>query len=65
METCTTCGVIITGYPAISRKDNSSPVCSTCGAEEALDAWSFTEGAWDAAQKFMEENGKELGWDEV
>lgn len=63
METCTTCGNIITGYPAISRKDNSSPVCSTCGAEEALDAWSFAEDAWGAAQKFMEENGKELGWE--
>ena len=27
------------GYPAISRKDNKTEICSTCGLLEALDAY--------------------------
>lgn len=33
------CGRYMVGYPAISRKDNKTEICSTCGLLEALDAY--------------------------
>lgn len=34
---CASCGNVITGYPAISRKDNKTEICSQCGTKEALE----------------------------
>lgn len=34
---CARCGKAITGYPAISRKDNRTEICSNCGTLEALE----------------------------
>lgn len=34
---CSRCGNYFIGEPAISRKDNKSEVCSSCGIEEALE----------------------------
>ncbi len=34
---CARCGKAITGYPAISRKDNRTEICSRCGTLEALE----------------------------
>ena len=36
---CQKCGGPMVGYPAISRKDNQTEICSTCGLKEALDAY--------------------------
>ncbi len=36
---CPNCGRYMVGYPAISRKDNKTEICSTCGLLEALDAY--------------------------
>lgn len=33
---CPICGRKITGYPAISRKDGVTEICSDCGTVEAL-----------------------------
>ena len=33
---CPICGNTYTGYPAISRKDNKTEICSDCGTTEAL-----------------------------
>jgi hypothetical protein len=33
---CPRCGRVYNGYPAISRDDNSTGVCSVCGHDEAL-----------------------------
>ena len=33
---CTRCGKNYCGYPALSRKDNKTEICSECGIEEAL-----------------------------
>ena len=38
MNECTRCGKEFDYPPAISRKDNKSPVCRICGAAEALEA---------------------------
>ena len=36
---CPICGKEIVGYPALSRKDNKTKICSDCGQEEALQAF--------------------------
>ena len=42
-RTCPVCGKTYTDYPAISRKDNSTEICPSCGMREALDAAPLTE----------------------
>ena len=34
--TCPRCGNATTDFPALSRKDNTTEICSLCGTEEAL-----------------------------
>lgn len=36
---CPRCGAVITFYPAISRKDNKTEICSDCGAIEAIEEY--------------------------
>ena len=36
---CPICGKPYKGYPAISRKDNKTPICPECGTKEALDSY--------------------------
>lgn len=36
IKTCPLCGNTYKGHPAISRKDNITPICPTCGTREAL-----------------------------
>lgn len=33
---CPMCGQIYSGYPALSRRDNKTEICSDCGMTEAL-----------------------------
>lgn len=40
MDTCPRCKQPITGYPALSRVDNATNICSECGTREAM--WDFT-----------------------
>lgn len=37
LRTCPRCGNRIIGYPAVSRYDNKTEICSDCGTEEALE----------------------------
>ena len=37
---CSLCSDPMGGYPAISRKDNQTEICSTCGLKEALEAYN-------------------------
>lgn len=34
---CPKCKKEIKGYPALSRKDNKTEICSECGTKEALE----------------------------
>ena len=34
---CSICNLDYIGYPAISRKDNKTKICSNCGTKEALE----------------------------
>ena len=36
---CPVCGKKYSGYPAISRTDNKTLICSECGTKEALTAF--------------------------
>ena len=36
---CPRCGAVITFYPAISRKDNKTEICSDCGVIEAIEEY--------------------------
>ena len=36
---CPRCGAVITLYPAISRKDNKTEICSDCGVIEAIEEY--------------------------
>lgn len=36
---CPVCGKEYNEYPAISRKDNKTEICSLCGVAEALIDW--------------------------
>lgn len=33
---CPICNKEIRGYPAVSRKDNKTKICSECGTKEAI-----------------------------
>lgn len=35
-KVCPICKKPIIGYPAISRKDNKTEICSSCGQAEAI-----------------------------
>jgi hypothetical protein len=36
-KTCPRCGKIYTQYPALSRRDNKTDICSDCGTLEAFE----------------------------
>ena len=40
---CPRCGLKIIGYPAISRKDNKTKICSDCGVLEAMEDYLHIE----------------------
>ena len=37
-KVCPLCGTTYTEVPALSRKDNTTPICPDCGTLEALEA---------------------------
>lgn len=37
---CPTCGKETTDFPAISRRDNKTEICSQCGTYEAMLNWA-------------------------
>ena len=39
---CPKCGKQSTGYPALSRRDNKTNICSPCGIVEALEDYRGT-----------------------
>lgn len=35
-QECPRCHQVKSGYPALSREDNTTEICSECGVEEAM-----------------------------
>ena len=42
-KVCPLCGRTYTEVPALSRKDNTTPICPDCGTLEALEAAGIPE----------------------
>lgn len=38
---CPRCGKETTDFPAISRTDNKTEICSQCGIDEAMSNWLY------------------------
>lgn len=38
--TCPRCGKETNDYPALSRRDNKTNICSQCGMDEAMTDWA-------------------------
>lgn len=53
-KVCPICKKPIIGYPAISRKDNKTEICSSCGRKEAMEA--FTKHMHEIARGEIDEN---------
>lgn len=37
---CPRCGKTTVDYPALSRTDNKTNICSQCGTDEAMENWA-------------------------
>lgn len=47
IKTCPLCGKTYKGHPAISRNDNITPICPTCGTREALESIGISKEEQD------------------
>ncbi len=54
---CPRCKQVIIGYPAISRADNKTEICSNCGIIEALEVFIKSQSKGD--EKNNNEDNKE------
>ena len=55
---CPRCGIAMQGYPATSRFDNKTEICSDCGTDEAMK--NFTGETLEDPNKYDTKTGKEL-----
>ena len=55
---CPVCGSQYSGYPAISRTDNVTEICPTCGTREALQAAGISEDKQAEIIRAIEEGGR-------
>ena len=50
---CPKCGKTYKGHPAISRVDNETPICPTCGTREALESIGISKEEQDRIIKII------------
>ena len=50
---CHKCGKTYKGHPAISRIDNETPICPTCGTREALESIGISKEEQDRIIKVI------------
>jgi len=43
---CPSCEKVVDEYPALSRKDNKTEICSECGQKEALTIYRKNHDSW-------------------
>ena len=57
---CPRCLIEIVGYPAISRTDNVTAICSPCGQTEAMEDFIYntikTQEMWPTHEGFVKES---------
>ena len=44
---CSRCKFKVDEHPAISRRDNKTEICSSCGVEEALFDFKINKEKWE------------------
>jgi len=52
---CPRCGKSYVGFPALSRRDNKTDICSKCGTEEAMVDYAYVGAPreWIRDRAFM------------
>ena len=57
---CPRCLGIIEGYPALSRTDDETEICSPCGQTEAMEGFIYktikTQDMWPTHEGFVKES---------
>lgn len=53
---CPICGRTYTGRPALSRKDDTTPICPDCGVRQALEAAGITGEKQEKILELIREN---------
>ena len=53
---CPICGRTYTGRPALSRKDDATPICPDCGARQSLAAAGITGEKQEKILELIREN---------
>lgn len=48
---CPRCGRKVTDYPALSRRDNKTDICSNCGTDEAMIDFAIAQRNWTGEEK--------------
>lgn len=46
-KVCPICGKAYKGYPALSRIDNATPICPSCGTRQALESIGLSKDEQD------------------
>lgn len=52
---CPRCGRTYNGVPAMSRRDNETPICPDCGTREALESIGVSKEEQDAILQTIHE----------
>lgn len=55
-KVCPICGKAYTGHPALSRKDNTTPICPDCGTRESLEAIGISPEDQEKVLEIIHEN---------
>ena len=56
MRKCTICGLEYISLPAVSRIDNKTPICPSCGVRQALSAAGIDADAQNDIVSLIEAN---------
>lgn len=56
LKICPICHKQYSGYPAISRLDNITPICSQCGTRQALISLNIPENEIDKILSYISDN---------
>ncbi len=54
LRTCPMCGIRYDTEPALSRKDNQTEICPSCGMREAISAFADSQGHHSIRDKLDE-----------
>jgi hypothetical protein len=57
---CPRCDGLFEGYPALSRRDNKTKICSVCGSDEAM--FDFNMSSWENIEEKKILIEKEKRW---